>query len=67
MLIYLDRAKAEWFARRFASLDGGRVAEGRVARSNIVAYLDERKEREIVVNPEHVRVVRRWDVSSNEE
>ena len=56
---------AEWFSVRFASalgLEHGRVAEGRVNRQHIVAYLNERNEREIVVDPAHVRVTRRWDV-----
>ena len=58
----LDREKAEWFGRRFSSIFGGRVAEGRVPSSDVIAYLNGRKEREIVVNPKRVRVIRRWDV-----
>ena len=63
----LDQQLAEWFARRtalFASDLGlpGRVAKGRVAKADVVAYFDAREEREVVVDPASVRVVKRWDV-----
>jgi hypothetical protein len=52
----LDPAKAEWFARRFSFLSPrSYVATGCVRKSKVLAYIDGRKEREIVVLPEIVR------------
>jgi hypothetical protein len=51
----LDRAKAEWFARRFSFRSRGYVATGCVPKSKVLAYFDGRQEREIVVLPEDLR------------
>jgi hypothetical protein len=56
----LDRAKAEWFARRYASLpeaDGVFIAELEVSKDEILAYFGGRKEAEVVVKI--------WDVSAD--
>lgn len=46
----LSREKAEWFARRYEMIYGaGRVASGKVPRSGVVAYLNDRQEDEIIV------------------
>lgn len=54
----LDREKAVWFARRFAD-DGDPIllAQGRISRSDVLAYFSDRKEAEIVVLPENVREI----------
>ncbi len=57
----LNRRCAEWFAVRLS--DVGRVAEGRVARQDVLAYFNERKEEEILVDPANVTVKRRWEVT----
>jgi len=46
----LDRKKAQWFANRFGR--NGIVVERVIKKSEIRAYLNERKEREIVLLPE---------------
>lgn len=53
----IDREKAEWFAKRFASAQRGegRVIEGRVKRVDVIAHFTGRGESEIVVLPENVR------------
>jgi hypothetical protein len=54
----LNLEQAEWFARRFAVLHKTPlVACGRVRKSNVIAYLDHREEREIVTMPESVERV----------
>jgi hypothetical protein len=53
----LDRAKAEWFARRY-SMEGTRpcVASGRIRKKDVFAYFGaDRGEKEIVVSPNKVR------------
>ncbi len=56
----LDEVKAEWFANRWREANPGRkrrIATGKVRKRDIIAYFDGRNETEIVVNPQHVRVV----------
>lgn len=54
----LDKARAKWFARRLAHRgETALVAEGRVKREHVIAYITERDEQEIVVMPEHVNVI----------
>jgi hypothetical protein len=57
----LDRARAEWFARRFAALDHAdtcAVAIGAVHPDDVFAHKLGRDEDEIVVLPEHVTLIR---------
>lgn len=57
----LDRASAEWFARRFEALEHlgqPRVKEGVVRKQDILAYFGRRKEMEIVIDPDKVTHVR---------
>jgi hypothetical protein len=53
----IDRERAEWFARRFAGVAGRRpfLVSGKIERRHMLAYLGERKESEIVVDPDKVR------------
>src|ERR1700683_2894096 len=59
----LDREKAEWFARKVhGAVDTTEpvVIEGRVARSNVIAFLErELGERELLVLPDHVTITGR--------
>ena len=52
-----DRAKAEWFANRFASMEKAEpvVRAAFVDKTDVLAYLTRRNESEILVAPEHVR------------
>ena len=51
-----DREKAVWFAKRFNRDGIGYVVEGTVAKANVIAYFNRRREAEIVTLPEHVTV-----------
>lgn len=55
-----DRAKALWFAKRFAQLERAMpvLRWGRVDKSDVTAYLTRRNESEIIVAPELVHDVR---------
>ena len=59
-----DRDIAEWFAGRFANLEGGepRMTIGNVARRSVVAYLLRRNEYEVLVNPDFVVATREVEV-----
>jgi len=53
----LDRAKAEWFARRFSiltELGQPRLMTGVIKKKDVLAYFDGREEKEIVVDPAKV-------------
>jgi hypothetical protein len=51
----LDRARAKWFARRYAHKDCmPMVAVGTVGRKDVIGYMTGRDEQEIVVLPENV-------------
>ncbi len=53
-----DRAKAEWFARRFAMIEGRgtpKVLSGVVRKGDVLAYFNRRQESEIVVEPAKVQ------------
>ncbi len=53
----LDKAKAEWFARRFMHpIEVPRVVRGLVARDDVLAYFLARGESEIVADPRTVNV-----------
>lgn len=54
----LDRARAEWFARRLRQPDDPppRVATARVARDHVIAYITSRDESELVLLPEHAQI-----------
>lgn len=55
----IDRARAEWFARRFATDERQpQLAIGTVARANVVAFLADRGEEEIIADPDDVVVDR---------
>lgn len=49
----LSREKAEWFARRFACLENKDpiLLEATVAREAILAYIGDRKEHEVIIDP----------------
>ena len=52
----LDRAKAEWFAKRLAQEgDEPIVLTGTVSKAHVIAYFTGRDEEEIVVNPRDVK------------
>jgi hypothetical protein len=54
----IDRARAEWFARRFSDSDHQPlVAAGTVGRKDVIGYLTGRGEQEIVVLPENVYAI----------
>lgn len=51
----IDRKKAEWFAQRFAMLDGSpKVITATVKKSDVIAYFSRRDEKEIVCDPKSV-------------
>jgi hypothetical protein len=51
----LDRERAEWFARRFSNEHWpGVVITGQVKRERIIALINDRQEREVVVFPRYV-------------
>lgn len=54
----LSRGTAEWFANRFAAMecDEPALLIGTVNKSDVHAYLTDRGEDEIIVDPEHVAV-----------
>lgn len=54
-----DRSRAEWFARRFSSMEGKKpiLASGRVRKADVLAHFLGRAEDEIVVLPERVQQV----------
>lgn len=54
----VDKAKAEWFARRFAGGEGRTplLVEGTVSKRDVLAYFSNRGESEIVAFPEDVHV-----------
>lgn len=54
------RETAEWFANRFANLERGEpmLRMGRVRKENVLAYITNRNESEILVDPEMVDVYR---------
>ncbi|MDM8004616.1 MAG: hypothetical protein QUV05_00470 [Phycisphaerae bacterium] len=66
----LDRKQAEWFARRFASLDDGRfgglVLVGECHSSSVVAYFTGRNESEVLVDPRDVTIRETIKVSDKE-
>lgn len=51
----LDRERAEWFARRFAPPEGGKIIEATVPRSAILALFTRRSENEVVIDPAPLR------------
>lgn len=52
-----DREKAAWFARRLLLADRkGRVVTGEVAKADVIGYIANRQESEIVVDPENVTI-----------
>ncbi len=56
-----ERERAEWFAHRFAGLDGepqARVTVGAVPKAKVIAYLLGRQENEVLALPEDVSVER---------
>lgn len=56
-----ERATADWFAKRFADLEGGRpmVATAVVAKRDVIAYMTNRNESEIIVDPARLTSVKR--------
>lgn len=56
----LSEEKAEWFANRWREASPERrrnVATGRVRKKDVIAYFDGRNEKEIIANPQKVKVV----------
>lgn len=59
----LDKERAVWFANRFASHRGAAwVAKATVRKENVIAHFTGRGEEEIVVMPENVEILDRWEV-----
>jgi hypothetical protein len=55
----LDRAKAKWFAKRFANKDNDcLIVHGTVAKTDVVAYFDNRNEKEIVALADNVVITK---------
>lgn len=54
----IDRERAEWFARRFAHRGEAQLAIGTIRKADVVAYLTDRGEDEIVADPDDVVVTR---------
>jgi hypothetical protein len=54
-----DQEIATWFALRFADFGPGipRVAEGRISRAAVLAYIESREESEILALPEEIEVI----------
>lgn len=55
----LDRDVAHWFAERTARMENRRCAlvlTGRLCKEDVLAYKDNRSEKEIIALPQHVRV-----------
>lgn len=53
----VERARAEWFARRYTRDDDvARVATGTAAKTDVLAHFMGRGEHEIVILPEHVNI-----------
>lgn len=50
----LDQSKAKWFAGRFAKDKKGMVLSGHARKSDVIAYLNGRNEKEILINPKVV-------------
>ena len=65
----LDYNKAEWFAKRF--LAGGTgygvVAEAICKPKDVIAYFESRGEKEIVVDPSKIRILRSQELPTDEE
>lgn len=52
----IDKAKAVWFAKRFAAIFGQpKVASGIVSKTDVLAYFNQRGESEVVVDPTSVK------------
>jgi hypothetical protein len=62
----LKKEKAIWFAKRWSHPDS-RLLEGRVRKSDVYMYSDERGESEIVVNPRRVRGIEITELQNNIE
>ena len=65
----LDYNKAEWFARRFLSGGTGHgvVAEAICKPKDVIAYFESRGEKEIVVDPSKIRILRSQELPTDEE
>lgn len=56
-----DKKKAEWFAKRFAKVEGigqPKLMEGIAKKKDVLAYFNGRKEKEIVIDPDKVTKVK---------
>ena len=53
----LSEKKANWFATRFEVEADPRVAEGQCEKSSILAYLSQRDEEEIIINPMDINIM----------
>jgi hypothetical protein len=58
----LNRESAEWFGRRWPISGEAYLIEGEVERANVIAYLGDRGEAEIVVSQDHVSVLNVHDL-----
>ena len=58
----LSEEKARWFAARFSGEDGGLVYQAKVKKGDVIAYLSERDEEEIVVDWKKLFDVSRCDI-----
>ncbi len=57
----LHRALGLWFAKRL-DRDDPVLLVGRVQKKHIIAYQDKRGEKEVIILPERVRVIRKQTV-----
>lgn len=54
----IDKAKAEWFAKRYSMIKGRgqpKLASGVVNKTDILAFFNGREESEVVVDPAKVK------------
>jgi len=65
----LDYNKAEWFAQRFLvkGRGVGLVAEAICKPKDVIAYFESRGEKEIVVDPSKVRILRSQEIQTDKE
>jgi hypothetical protein len=63
-----DRAKAEWFAGRFSSLEGAEafLTIAKVNKADVYAYLLSRGEREIIANPATITMIESHQLTQKE-
>jgi len=65
----LDYSQAEWFARRFLVKGNGvgMVAEAICKPKDVIGYFESRGEREIVIDPSKIRILRSQEIQRMDE